>query len=226
MTDLAREMVMVHRMFRREFGLAPGVVRRVPPGDTDRAAVVARHIRFITTLLHHHHTGEDDQIWPLLLEREALDAVRIRDVEQQHRDVERAQCLMTGGLDAWCRHADASSQEALATSLEVLTAALIEHMNYEERYVVPPMDQHLARAEWDRVIQAMAGGIDPNDLMLSVGMTIYEGDADLVERTFANLPPELGPSPRSVAVAEYSRHAESIHGTASPMRSSDVASQL
>ncbi|WP_197381465.1 hemerythrin domain-containing protein [Mycolicibacterium mengxianglii] len=213
---------MVHRMFRREFGLAPGVVRRVRPGDPARAAVVAGHLRLVGTLLHHHHAGEDEQIWPLLLDRAALNVARIRDVERQHRDVELARAVMADALDKWCQSADAHARERLATTLESLNATLVEHMDYEERHVVPPMEQHVERAEWDRVIQAMAAGIEPNDLLLTLGMTTYEGDADTIERTFANMPPALGPSPRTAAEAAYARHAEVVHGTATPPRTAEL----
>ena len=59
-----REMAMVHRMFRREFLLAPEVVQRVGAGDVRRAHTVAGHLRFISATLHHHHSGEDRYIWP------------------------------------------------------------------------------------------------------------------------------------------------------------------
>src|ERR1700754_4420121 len=65
----AREMAMVHRMFRREFLLAPGMVRRVDVGDAGRAHGVAAHLRFISATLHHHHSSEDRYVWPLLQRR-------------------------------------------------------------------------------------------------------------------------------------------------------------
>src|SRR5262245_35636433 len=69
-----REMCMVHRMFRREFGLAASVVRQVSCGDSRRAHSVAAHLRFIGTALHHHHGGEDRYVWPLLERRAPVQA--------------------------------------------------------------------------------------------------------------------------------------------------------
>ena len=62
-------MVAVHTFFRREVRLAGDAVRAVPVGDVRRARRVARHLRTVTEHLHHHHTAEDQLMWPLLLQR-------------------------------------------------------------------------------------------------------------------------------------------------------------
>ena len=68
------DMVIVHRAFRRELAVIPRLVRAVPAGDTRRAAVVARHARLVLQGLHLHHTGEDELLWPKLLERSTPEA--------------------------------------------------------------------------------------------------------------------------------------------------------
>ena len=55
LTDVS-DMYTVHRVFRREFGLLPTLVRGVAAGDTARAAVLADHGRRILTGLHYHHS--------------------------------------------------------------------------------------------------------------------------------------------------------------------------
>ncbi|ABK75938.1 hemerythrin domain-containing protein [Mycolicibacterium smegmatis] len=103
--ELTREMEMAHRMFRREFGLAVDVVRGVAAGEVARAGVIADHLGFIATLLHHRHAGEDDHVWLLLLERAAPQAQRVHDVERQHRDVDAALDAVAGAVSAWRRDA-------------------------------------------------------------------------------------------------------------------------
>jgi hypothetical protein len=44
-------MLVVHRAFRREFVLAPGLVRRVDDGDTLRCRIVSSHRQFTTALV-------------------------------------------------------------------------------------------------------------------------------------------------------------------------------
>ncbi len=80
-------MVVVHRVFRREFRLLHQMVGGVEPADIDRSAVVAKHLTEMVTALHHHHTGEDELLWPLLLERAALPSELLERMERQHETI-------------------------------------------------------------------------------------------------------------------------------------------
>jgi hypothetical protein len=78
------EMVVVHRLFRREAALLPRLVESVPDGDTKRAALIAGHYRDYRHGLHQHHSGEDELLWPLLLARVDLEAEIVLRMEAQH----------------------------------------------------------------------------------------------------------------------------------------------
>jgi Hemerythrin HHE cation binding domain len=64
-----RDMYTIHTMFRREFGLLPGLVRTTAADDTERARVVTEHIRLISFVVAEHHSAEDSVLWPKLLAR-------------------------------------------------------------------------------------------------------------------------------------------------------------
>src|ERR1700710_3082433 len=84
-----REMLVVHSLFRRELRLAGGLIRRVPPGDAGRAAVVSAHLELVEQVLHHHHTSEDELLWPLLLQRVPDDLAPVVELmEAQHEQVD------------------------------------------------------------------------------------------------------------------------------------------
>jgi hemerythrin-like domain-containing protein len=216
-------MLMVHRAFRREFALALGLVRRVDVGDTVRCRTVSGHLRFITTALHDHHGFEDLTVWPALLRRIPDDTTRhVRKVEGQHCTLELAAAAMSAAMACWGLGAAARPREILAAVLERLTSALVEHMEFEERCVVPLMEQHIRHDEWNQMIQNAATGLDADSMPLLFGMNMYEGDSDIVEQVIASMPSELQPAIRDTAERAYSQHAQLIHGTATPPRSSEV----
>lgn len=63
-----RDMIEVHRVFRREFGLTPARVRATAAGDLAGAQTVAGHIDRMSRLAIHH--GEEDrQLRPKLARR-------------------------------------------------------------------------------------------------------------------------------------------------------------
>ncbi|MFH7594827.1 hemerythrin domain-containing protein [Streptomyces racemochromogenes] len=179
------EMVVVHRVFRRESALLPRLVRAVPDGDTQRAAVVGAHLTEYVTGLHHHHTVEDETIWPLL--RERADAVAagadvVVRMEEQHARIDRTLSEVSAQAPAWRLTADRSAATELARVLEEHRAALLEHLDDEERLVLPLVEQHLSVAEWDAVGRRGLETVPRDKLMLALGSLLE--DADPQERAY------------------------------------------
>ena len=138
-TDTSRpniqEMYVVHRVFRREFAMIPRLVRGVREGDTARAGLVGSHLRCMLDGLHMHHTGEDEVLWPLLLERAAPSAELVRTMQAQHERVdsrvERShRCSRSGSGPLSVRG------EQLARLVEEFREALLEHLDLEEREIL------------------------------------------------------------------------------------------
>jgi hypothetical protein len=98
-----------------EFLLAGGVVRRVACGDTRRAHMVAAHLRLINSTLHHHHSGEDQHVGPLLDTRApSPESVHVLRVMAQHRRVDADQAEVDVELPVWSCSATADSRDRLA----------------------------------------------------------------------------------------------------------------
>src|SRR5690349_3571065 len=97
-----RDMLLVHATLRREFRLAPGLVGGVAEGDVSRAKIVGSHVRLLVDVLHLHHSGEDQLLWPLLLERvpQQLTSV-IELMERQHRQIDATTRTIDAVLGRW-----------------------------------------------------------------------------------------------------------------------------
>ena len=67
-----RDMAIVHQSFRRSYQESATLVRANPTPSQQRVEFLADHIDFGVNLLHHHHSGEDELLYPLLLERARL----------------------------------------------------------------------------------------------------------------------------------------------------------
>jgi hemerythrin-like domain-containing protein len=218
-----REMLMVHDMFRREFGLAAGVVRAVAPGDHERTQLVAGHVETVATALHHHHGGEDEYVWPMLMARGPADvAPLVGEMETQHQGIAGALTQVDEALATWRDSATVQCRDVLADAIDRLLPLANEHMRTEERTVVPLMEKYITAAEWNRTIQAVVADVDPQILALSLGMSMYEGDPDIVAITISNMPADVRPVIREVATQTFAAHSELIHGTATPPRSTEL----
>jgi hemerythrin-like domain-containing protein len=214
---MTREMIMVHTAFRREFGLMPSLVQGVAEGDTERAGVVADHIGMIGSVLHHHHSGEDRVLWPLLLERcpEQL-APLIHTMEAHHERVADIGGQLAKTADAWRSEADAANRDAAVALLGELLPVLKEHLGTEEERVMPLIEQHITADEWDGMVAAGAATMPPEALTLGLGMMMYEGEPSAVQDALANIPAEVRGIVAEQAPAAYAAYAQRVYGTATP----------
>ena len=213
----ARDMFVVHTMFRREFGLMPGLVRAVTPGDTARAAVVADHVTLMTEGLAAHHQGEDDHIWPYLRERCPGECGALVSVmEDQHRAIHECFRPVQTTAETWRQTASADMRNALVEAVEELVAVTDEHLSLEEERVVPLIEEYLTEAEYAPAAQAASASLPPDKLLIGLGMTIYGADAEAVAMIVGHVPAEARPTIKDQADQAYAAYAETLYGTARP----------
>ena len=149
-----RDMLVVHAAFRREFRLAPDLVATVRDSDTVRAQVVGSHVRLLLELLHVDHGGEDRLLWPRLQQRapEQL-APTIKLMEEQHQHIDSVVQALDEPLDRWSVAAAAADRAMIAAGLADLHVALEEHLQAEERNVLPLAERFLTQAEWGELAE-------------------------------------------------------------------------
>ena len=64
-----RDMAIVHRLFRQAYEESARLVRAAPTPSPGRITFLADHVDFAIAALHHHHEGEDELLYPKLIER-------------------------------------------------------------------------------------------------------------------------------------------------------------
>ena len=187
------EMVVVHRMFRREFRAMPGLIRAVTAGNTARSELIGEHIATLTETLHHHHSGEDELLWPKLLERVgSLNTELVQRMEAQHETVATQLSTVDTLLPRWRATADASTRDELAGVLTLVSTALDEHLDDEEREVLPLVSIYVTQAEWhalgERGKESLPKG--PKGFVL-LGMLLEEATPSERVRFLGILPPPV-----------------------------------
>lgn len=173
-----REMIVIHNVFRRLFGDLPGLIRNAGEGDTARATVLADTFVEVATGLHHHHTNEDELLWPTLLQRVEADRNFVLRAEEQHERVQ--ELLERGHVRAAMFRTDpcAAKREAFAATVSDLDAALREHMADEERYILPLVEEHMSVAEWEMLGERGRAGIPKDRLLIQLGWILDGVDAE------------------------------------------------
>ena len=213
----AAEMVTIHSAFRRELRLAPGLLRSVEHGDRLRAGIVATHLDLLDRFLHHHHTVEDDLLWPKLLERVAAELAPIVELmETQH---ERVAALLeqTVAMRAeWRKDADSARAAELAAVYERLHDALVEHLDAEEQHVMPLVEACITRNEWCRIGKAAQRGTPLKDGPRMLGMLAYDGDPAVMREMLGAVPAPMRGAVVAMGRRAYAKHAARVYGTPTP----------
>lgn len=212
-----RDMIVVHTGMLREFRLAPAAVTRTRPGDRKRATAVAGHLRFIGDLLHHHHQGEDDLLWPKLRDRaqpKALEAVD--EAEAQHHEIDVTPRRVEQLRAAWADDPGTVNRDRLADELTRFHAVLRDHLDLEERALLPIAAMVLTDQEWHAIGEAGIAAIPKSALPLTFGMFAYEGDPAVLTDMLRSAPPVPRTLLPLLAPRIYARRAKRIHGTAKP----------
>jgi iron-sulfur cluster repair protein YtfE (RIC family) len=135
--SIATAMMSSHHAFRRDLTCFADALSEIARGDTARATEVANEWRKFREALHGHHTVEDTGVFPDLRARQLAPTAELDTLEAQHRTIDP---LLERGDHAF---ADPSRVEAANAVVRELHRALAEHLDLEERVVIP----HLRNAK-------------------------------------------------------------------------------
>jgi hemerythrin-like domain-containing protein len=206
------EMVLVHRVFRRELGLLPDLILAVPDGDRARATVVADHLSRLTDVLHHHHTAEDTLLWPVMLSRIG-DNPLVPRMQRQHEQLAVVLDRINALTPRWRGTADADTGRDLAGAVRQASATLAEHLDDEERDVLPLVARHITQAEWEAFGEYGRRAIPKNSQAFVFIGSVLE-DADPAERNafLAQMPPPIRWAYRLFGDRVYRRAVARIRG--------------
>ncbi|GII03072.1 hemerythrin domain-containing protein [Planobispora takensis] len=119
-----------------------------------RAAAISEDVALLCRSIHHHHTMEDEMLWPVI-ERSAGAEVDLRDLSDDHSELDPLLEEITAQAARFAATRDAS---ALATALTRLADMLDEHIEEEERLIFPIITEYVSVADWETVENAVRKG--------------------------------------------------------------------
>ena len=138
------DMVIVHRMFRHECALLPQLVDAVAGGG---------HAREVLDMLHHHHVGEDELLWPRLSARTRFHTDLLARMDSQHQGLAVLLEHAATAFAAWQDAPTAHTSAPLTALLEQLSTGLNEHFDEEEAAILPIVERVITAVEYQEVGQ-------------------------------------------------------------------------
>ncbi len=140
-------MGILHSALRRDMVRARLLLGTREAADPRRRTALAEHLLWLMHVLHDHHSGEDDGLYPLVVRRNPGSAPLVEQMDADHGTITPAMERLT---EAGRRHlADPSSpDELLIQALAELTFVLFPHLEREEEVMMPVVSQSITEAEW------------------------------------------------------------------------------
>jgi hemerythrin-like domain-containing protein len=191
MTAKTLDMVLVHRVFRRELHDVTALIDGVADRDVVRAQVVGDHLAFILSALHHHHMAEDELVWPKLQARMSASNRDIQRMSTQHAAIAAAVHRVEKLLGTWMTSGQRSCGQQLVAGVTELSALVDEHLDDEERVALPIIEKHLRDDEWRATIKRGASFLSARNLRLGIvmgGMVLDAASRDEGRAFIANMP--------------------------------------
>ncbi len=191
LTDTS-DMPALHAVFRKSFAAAPDLIGGAPADDTGRSAIVGTYYDNVLRLLHAHHGGEDELVWPKLLERCPDEAEMVSEVAGQHEVVSKVMDETMTQLQQWAGSASERDAATLIGLMRKLNDELIVHLDAEEAMILPLCARHITQAEWAELPQHGMKHFDGDKPWLIMGLIFDNMPDGARDYVLANLPPPVG----------------------------------
>ena len=177
--DLTMMWVM-HRGFRRDLDAFARATAATPIEDRIAWRKLYERWRLFATILHHHHTGEDAGLWPLLLEKvdaagDSTGRATLQEMAAEHAGIDPLLAACSVGFARLAGTADAAARATLTTDVAAARDHLGRHLQHEERDAMAILQKHLQPADWDRIgAQFFEPAYSRRDLLDLVAWVLYD----------------------------------------------------
>ncbi|WP_258307186.1 hemerythrin domain-containing protein [Gordonia paraffinivorans] len=127
-------------------------------------------------------------LWPLLQVRAAPSTALVETMQHQHGVVDSRTEAIREHEAAWTQDPTPAGGERLAHLVEDLASALFEHLELEEREILPLVTCHIAVDEWRKLFEHGKDTMTPRQLPLMFGAVLEDADPDERARMLGQFP--------------------------------------
>jgi iron-sulfur cluster repair protein YtfE (RIC family) len=210
------EMALIHRIFRTSFAELALVIPSVPESESARVDAVAAHLTFMLDGLTAHHTTEDETLWPVLHERARPSASFVDRMEEQHHGIHDGLEQVRRLGAEWSQRPSPEAAAALSAGITSMLTALTEHLDEEERDVVPLIAEHISEKEWASSGKKAFDKFTPAQRFIALGQMLEVATPEEAKAMLATLPAPVKVLWALIGKRRYRRYAAAFRGAPAP----------
>jgi hypothetical protein len=186
-----QDMLGIHQVFRDAFGCAPQLVGSVCNDRSERVATVAAYYANVLAMLHAHHDGEEELIWPKLVQRAPDQGELVTRMQAQHEALLEALADSERRLEDWSATPDIDRGASLAAALAMLGVLCAAHFAEEERRVLPLAAEWCTVEEWAELPGHAMRSFTGDRMWLIIGLVQEQMPPQVRTEMEANMPPPV-----------------------------------
>ena len=141
-------MGIMHSALRRDFVRVRLLLGTPEAAEPRRRTALAEHVLWLMKVLHDHHSGEDDGLYPLVVRRNPASAELVEQMDADHGTITPAMDRLSEAARQHLADPD-SPDELMIRAIDDLTDVLLPHLEREERVMMPVVSESITVAEWD-----------------------------------------------------------------------------
>jgi len=176
-------MFLMHHAFRRDLANFAGAVRRTPAADRRTWQALDQRWQRFSAILHHHHSGEDAYIWPVLVAAvdaggSPADRATLAAMEAEHAEIDPMLAACASGFATLAERSDEPARAALEDDLTRTTERLGAHLGHEERDALELVQRFLTPDDWARLDKQVGSGYPTKLIPFTLAWVMHDLPAD------------------------------------------------
>jgi hemerythrin-like domain-containing protein len=145
-------MYVMHHALRRDCEHFMAAVQNTPVSEHDVWTALEQRWGRFADALHHHHTAEDESLWPVLKQHAEQsgsqeDLQLLADMAAEHGRIDPALKACREAFAAMREHPCEDHRNELETRLAEASKGLLEHLAHEEGQALPMLQRTLSVEE-------------------------------------------------------------------------------
>ncbi|MCB8955987.1 MAG: hemerythrin domain-containing protein [Nocardioides sp.] len=183
-----RMMYLMHHGFRRDLDAFAAAVRATPVADRRAWRLLTERWDLFATVLHHHHTAEDEHVWPALVSLGAADDVVVLEaMAAEHDEIDPLLESCAAGFRRLADRADEDTRAALAVRVCAARESLRRHLGHEETAAIAIVQRLVDAEQWAAIEEEIGRGGTLREAVRVVPWVGHGLTREVRERVFHDL---------------------------------------
>ncbi|HKY16384.1 MAG TPA: hemerythrin domain-containing protein [Microthrixaceae bacterium] len=176
----------MHDAITRDCARLESTLGHLVPGDPSVGARLVRWFDRFEAVIVHHHGGEDDLVFPLLVERDPSFDPEALTVD--HHILDDTMEKLRAGLAALATDANGAARAHSLRAATDLRTLMADHLDREEAAVFPRMLEFVSAEEHAEIELQLRKGLKFSTLTFGLPWILDEADPDIATHIRADLP--------------------------------------